>query len=358
MHQKEKLGLVLAGGGGKGAYQLGVWKYLREVDLFNNISVISGTSVGALNAVLFSLDNYDLAEHIWKYKISSNVLKRHVDQEIKIPDGFPGVPDLLLDIVNNGLFSRNGLISIINDYLDLEQLKKSEKNVYATCTKIPEIVGSHFLLNDLEINTICDVLLATSAIPAFFKPERILNHTYMDGGLIKENNIPVNPLLLEKCTSSIIVCLSNSDAPLVENISNSIIIKPSVNLGSVIDGTLNFSQKKATDLIHLGYTDSSTFYKDDIDFMRKKTTPLSDTVFLAEIVSSFKKHENILKPSKKLSAVLQRDFNIRDQVVELTASIYDQNTNTVDKIVQFWKTRNLSPDLNDAFGHTDMVLIK
>ena len=28
---QKKLGLVLAGGGGKGSYQIGVWKYLNEI---------------------------------------------------------------------------------------------------------------------------------------------------------------------------------------------------------------------------------------------------------------------------------------------------------------------------------------
>jgi NTE family protein len=41
-----KLGLVLAGGGGKGGYEIGVWKYLKEIGLDKKIAVISGTSVG------------------------------------------------------------------------------------------------------------------------------------------------------------------------------------------------------------------------------------------------------------------------------------------------------------------------
>ena len=50
----EPLGLVLAGGGGKGAYQVGVWKALSEYGLAQRVTVISGTSVGALNGALFS----------------------------------------------------------------------------------------------------------------------------------------------------------------------------------------------------------------------------------------------------------------------------------------------------------------
>ena len=40
-----KIGLVLAGGGGKGAYELGVWKALKQLNLTKYISVFSGTSI-------------------------------------------------------------------------------------------------------------------------------------------------------------------------------------------------------------------------------------------------------------------------------------------------------------------------
>ena len=48
-----KIGLVLAGGGARGAYQIGIWKALRELNIDKHISVVSGTSIGALNAILF-----------------------------------------------------------------------------------------------------------------------------------------------------------------------------------------------------------------------------------------------------------------------------------------------------------------
>ncbi len=51
----KKFALALCGGGGKGAYQIGVWKALAELDMTKNIEAVSGTSVGALNAVLIAL---------------------------------------------------------------------------------------------------------------------------------------------------------------------------------------------------------------------------------------------------------------------------------------------------------------
>ncbi|WP_176719975.1 patatin-like phospholipase family protein, partial [Brachyspira hampsonii] len=69
----DKLGLVFDGGGGKGAYQIGVWKYLKEVGLDRNIKTVSGASVGALNACLFALDDYNLAEKIWTREIKNKI---------------------------------------------------------------------------------------------------------------------------------------------------------------------------------------------------------------------------------------------------------------------------------------------
>ena len=57
-------GLVLAGGGCKGVYQIGAWRALREMDI--PIECVVGTSVGAMNGALVALDRYDGAVELWK----------------------------------------------------------------------------------------------------------------------------------------------------------------------------------------------------------------------------------------------------------------------------------------------------
>ena len=39
------IGLVLGGGGGKGAYQIGVWRAIREFNLENKITAVMGLSL-------------------------------------------------------------------------------------------------------------------------------------------------------------------------------------------------------------------------------------------------------------------------------------------------------------------------
>ena len=61
----DAIGLVFAGGGGKGAYQIGVWRAVRELQLEQHIAVVAGTSVGALNAALFLKGDLAFAEQLW-----------------------------------------------------------------------------------------------------------------------------------------------------------------------------------------------------------------------------------------------------------------------------------------------------
>ena len=43
-------GLVLGGGGSRGAYEIGVWRAARELKI--DFDVVTGTSIGALNGAL------------------------------------------------------------------------------------------------------------------------------------------------------------------------------------------------------------------------------------------------------------------------------------------------------------------
>ena len=56
--------IVLSGGGAKGSYQVGVWKALKRLHL--SYSIVTGTSVGALNGALMVQKDYRIAKKLWK----------------------------------------------------------------------------------------------------------------------------------------------------------------------------------------------------------------------------------------------------------------------------------------------------
>ena len=62
----DRYALCLGGGGGKGAYQLGVYRALTEYGLMKKVDAISGTSIGAINAVLFACNDPDSCDDAWR----------------------------------------------------------------------------------------------------------------------------------------------------------------------------------------------------------------------------------------------------------------------------------------------------
>ena len=61
----KRIGLVLTGGGGKGAYEIGVWRGLVAKGI-TNFAAISGTSIGGLNGYLVARGDLDDAEMLWR----------------------------------------------------------------------------------------------------------------------------------------------------------------------------------------------------------------------------------------------------------------------------------------------------
>lgn len=62
---KPGVGIVLCGGGTKGAYEIGVWKALKEAGRFKDVTGFSGSSIGAFNCALMADGDLDKAIEIW-----------------------------------------------------------------------------------------------------------------------------------------------------------------------------------------------------------------------------------------------------------------------------------------------------
>ena len=65
--------LVLAGGGAKGSYHVGVYRALQQLGWTPDI--ITGASVGALNGLLFTMGKVQEAEDIWRSMELHDVLE-------------------------------------------------------------------------------------------------------------------------------------------------------------------------------------------------------------------------------------------------------------------------------------------
>lgn len=295
----EKLGLVLAGGGGKGAYEIGVWQALRDLGLEQSVSAVSGTSVGALNAALFAAGDLERARTVWRdlspghiifspdpdkaeAQIAQLLSSPGLGQRFKnflhrssIPDPLAPVSagaaastalfllrahllPTLSQLLMSGIISADGLGEMIEGAVDCVRLAASPVRCYATCLRIPRLKSDRFLLNGRAPEDIRSILQASAAIPFFFPMAEMEGRRYLDGGLPPwGDNVPVQPLCeLEGCRTILVVHLSGRSkvnaglfpgARLVE-------VFPSAELGGPA-GTFDFTAKGARWRMELGYRD-------------------------------------------------------------------------------------------------------
>ena len=306
----DKLGIVLDGGGGKGAYQIGVWKYLKESKLYNSISAISGTSVGGLNSCLFALDEYNLAETIWTQKIQDKILSIDIDikeicskiaLQFGIQNFVPGasIISFFTMLSTRGYFSRKGLIEIIDEYIDLNELSKMEFPIYATCVELPLFETRYFKLNGYDTETIKKILLATSAIPIIFPKEEIEGKYYYDGGI--KDNSPITPLYEEGCTDIIVIHLK-ADEILKDRREgvNIYEICPQEDLGNFFKGTLDFSTEGAYRRIEQGYRDAKEILSPVVDIAKAGVGIIKDLDMMREHEKIFKENRKALLEERKL----------------------------------------------------------
>ena len=301
----EKLGLVLAGGGGKGAYEIGVWQALRDLGLEPSVAAVSGTSVGALNAALFATGDLERARTVWRDLSPAHILfspdpekaARQISEfsrknmfsatpvfasaaiynALKVPvslSAFSGLAGRSLSallfllraqlipslsrLLLSGIISADGLGEMIDGAVDCAQLAASPVRCYATCLRIPRLKPDRFLLNGRAPEDIRSILQASAAIPFFFPMAEVGSRRYLDGGLPPwGDNVPVQPLYeLEGCRTILVVHLSGSsrvDAGLFPG-ARLVEVFPSTELGGPA-GTFDFTAKGARWRMELGYRD-------------------------------------------------------------------------------------------------------
>jgi predicted acylesterase/phospholipase RssA len=263
----KKLGIVLSGGGGKGAYQIGVWNALREIGLESHIAAVAGTSVGGLNGAMIAQGRYELAEKMWLK------VERH---NLMTLEGVPGLAEwlaqklppgrvvsrLLDSAASKGLFKREGLQAMIEEGVDTALLANST---------VPLTVAWHHddgnrvvyrTLRDPAV--VADGLLATAALPMIFDQVSIEGELYSDGGFYwglpgrKLDNIPVKALEDAGCDTVIVICLSRDDLTVSPHQFPGMRVIPIVprhSLGNVM-ATLDFSNDGAARRMEQGYADA------------------------------------------------------------------------------------------------------
>jgi len=159
-------GLVLSGGGTRGFAHLGVLQALNESGIYPD--VLSGASAGALAGLLYC-DGISPKEALGIMKGSSrlNYMK-------------PTMP-------RDGLLQLSGIRKILEDHIKARKFEDLKIPLYVSATDLNNGKPVYFSKGEL-----LDVVIASASIPVLFKPVKINNTYYVDGGVL--DNMPIRPI--------------------------------------------------------------------------------------------------------------------------------------------------------------------
>ena len=298
---EKEYGIVLEGGGARGAYQIGVWKALREAGM--KIKGVAGTSVGALNGALICMDDLGKAEEIWgnmTYSTVFNVDDSMIGKLKKFGVRSMKVTDAAAEF--RRLFSDRGLDiaplkKLLEETVDEERIRRSPRDFCAASFSVTDRKEEDFDVKAAPPGTIKDIMMASAYFPGF-KQEKLGGKTYLDGGSV--NNVPVD-LLTDRGYKDIIVIRLYGigvDRRRFMDIPEDVTvheIAPRRNLG----GILEFDSARTRKNMKLGYFDGLRFLYGLCGRKYYLDMPYSEAYYFGRIMSELDMFKEWLRPYVK-----------------------------------------------------------
>ena len=247
--ENKEYGLVLVGGGTRGAYQVGVWKALQELEI--KITAIVGTSIGALNGAMFLQDDFFTTVKMYEnIKMKDIMNVEGVDSQKDIFD-LSNILNLATSYTKQKGIDNTPLRKMIEHYIDVDKVYNSEIDFGLVAYSVKNKTPLQKFKNEIPKEQMVDYLLASSCFP-IFKPQKIGDEEYYDGGLY--DNAPSN-MLIEKGYKNLIIAdiagAGFSRKTLDRNVYVKV-ISPTEELGGIFE----FNHERIINNMKLGYLDT------------------------------------------------------------------------------------------------------
>ncbi|QSX08150.1 patatin-like phospholipase family protein [Alkalibacter rhizosphaerae] len=246
-------GIVLEGGGAKGAYQMGIWKAVRELGIAYDAVV--GTSVGALNAAMMVQGDFEIAMDLWRsitpekiYLDPDGIVEKLMNYEFQAQH-YGDLHDEMVNNLHTDGLDPSPFVDLIQKHVDEDRIRKTFVDFGLVAIDMDKEQGLELFKKDIPKGQLANLLLASCYLPVF-KDRTIGGKCYMDGGFY--NNLPVNMLVEAGWKNIIVVKLRQPPDDLeVPKDVQVIQLVPSEDLGR----TLDFDNQRILDNIRLGYLD-------------------------------------------------------------------------------------------------------
>lgn len=248
--------LVLSGGGAKGSYQIGVWKALRELNI--NVTLVVGTSVGALNGAFFAQQQYEDAFDMWSnidmtsvFEVDDNIL----NEISKVKEN--GIKTISLKLIKHPLvkiFKDRGvditpLRDTIEELLDEDKIRNSKIGFGLVTISVNDRKPLRLFVEDIPKGELKYYLMGSALVPGFTQDKNDKKR-FIDGGVY--DNLPVKMAISKNYKDIIVVNLMTFFKNKKYSGINQINISPSGSLGNF----LYFNKERSIRNIEMGYLDA------------------------------------------------------------------------------------------------------
>ena len=206
---RPKVGVVLGGGGAKGASHIGVLKYIENLGI--PIDYVAGTSMGSIIGGLYAM-GYDpdemtqlIANIPWNEYIGNKIDRSTMSAEnrwrnstmaLNVPFSLKSLKDKNPDVsflnsLPSAYVNNSALINLFNDLCVgyQESMDFNQMPIPFACVATDLITGEEVVLRK---GIVPQAMRASMAIPGVFSPIVIGDHVLVDGGLV--NNFPADVL--------------------------------------------------------------------------------------------------------------------------------------------------------------------
>lgn len=247
-----KKALVFGGGGSKGAYEIGVWKALDQLHIY--FDIVTGTSIGAINGVMYVQKDYERAFKLWSNLAVDDVIRHgiNVDTDIELLLSQKAkYHDFFQSVFHNRGTDITPFVNMVRKYFDKEKFFSSSIEygcmTYNFTKRQPYPVLKNALLKDDAFNYL---IASASCFPAF-PMKSIKGEKFIDGGFY--DNVPIELARSMGATYIVAIDLKAVGKNLIHTKQKNLIyIEPHVPLGSF----LLFDKDLIDRNITLGYQDT------------------------------------------------------------------------------------------------------
>jgi NTE family protein len=271
--RNKRIGIVLSGGGAKGAYQVGMFRALDELGLSSQIKAMSGCSIGAYAETIYAVAGVEEYKHFLESFESMMTSGISLDDD-EMENSKHEVQNRMVSIteyVSQRRFWKYQAVELheyIKKLVSKGTVEKTKIPMTVCCYSLEAQKPVYFRLSDLNNDEQTMAIIGSGSLQYLFEPAMIQGHHCLDGGIVPDictspkpaDKVPLEPMLQEPVDFVLINFLTAQDRAelsLIPPYIDYLELRPSIPLEDLPgSGTLDFSPQIMQMREKTGYKDT------------------------------------------------------------------------------------------------------